>query len=211
MEGDKKMAKPGKPHVLRAGRRQAGGHWQPAGSLDRDGWNPKASWASACHTHRAQGEQPSWEQAPCTHHRTHQGWRCIFNTPSHTGLSGEAFSQIQDSQPNTLPCKLGPTDSPAKSRQESCLQARGKGCWGALSYSSPMHTAIACRPSHERLTQCMKGLYRSDAKLEQTHNQERFEISKKLKAGKCVTVPLLFLPRPMLCMKPDVTHLRNLK
>lgn len=51
MEGGKKTAKPRKPHVLRAGHRQAGGHWQPAGSLDRDGWNPKASWASACHTH----------------------------------------------------------------------------------------------------------------------------------------------------------------
>ena len=163
------------------------------------------------HTPRVQGEQPSWEQAPHTHHRTRQGWRCIFNAPPHTELSGEAFSYIQESQPSTLPCELGPTASPAKSRQESCLQPGGKACRGALSYSSPMHTALGCSPSHKGLTQCTKGLYRSDTKLEQTHNQERFEISEKTKAGKCVTVPLLFLSRPMFCMKPSVTHLRNLR
>lgn len=49
----------------------------------------------------------------------------------------EAFSHIQDSKPNTLPCELELTASPAKSRQESRLQPGGKGCWDALSYSSP--------------------------------------------------------------------------
>lgn len=119
--------------------------------------------------------------------------------------------RVQGELPNTLPCKLGTTASPAKSRQGSRLQPGGKGCWGALSYSSPMRTALGCRLSHEGLTQCTKGLYRSDRKLEQTHNQERFEISEKTKAGKCVTVPVLFLCRPMFCMKPRVTYLRNLR
>ena len=112
---------------------------------------------------------------------------------------------------NTRPCELRPTDSPAKSRQASRLQPGGKGCWGAPSYSSPTHTALGCSPAREGVTQRTKGLYRSDTKLEQTHNQERFELSEKTKAGIRVTMPLLFLSRPMFWTKAGVAHLRLLR
>lgn len=136
------------------------------------------------HTHTENmGKLPSTEQALYTHHRTCQGWRYIFKAPSHTGLSGD--TDLQDAQHNTLPFNPRCTGSPAIIRQDSHLQSGGKGCWGALSYSSPMHTALGSSPSHRGLTQCKKSLHRSDVKLEQTHNQERFKTREKMKAGKC--------------------------
>lgn len=187
------------------------GHWQPAGSLARDGWNPKASWASACHAHpwhRASSPAGNKRHAHTTGH-TKDG-DASSTHPLTEGSLGSIFTypRFQAQHPTLW---AGTHSLSCQKQAGVTLAARRKGLLGCSFLQQPMHTALGCSPSHEGLTQCTKGLYRSDMKLKQTHNQEKLKISEKTKAGKCVTVPLLFLSRPMFCMKPGVTHVRNLR